>query len=257
MNKTCILKLTCCLATVFVQSGWAQKAPDPPEEPASQRAATTPAEAVEKPAKPGLNDRFLDPDLNVDEWLGRFEVESREVFANRDQVLKACSIEKGMRVADIGAGTGLYTKIFSGAVGDSGWVYAVDISPKFLEHITERATAEKIKNVTAVLGRTDSIDLPPSSVDVVYVCDTYHHFEMPERMLASIHRALRADGVLVIVDFDRIPGKSRDWILCHVRAGKETVRDEILAAGFGLIGENKIDGFKENYMLRFRRRAEK
>ena len=75
--------------------------------------------------------------------------------------------------------------------------------------------------------------------------------------MASIHRALTKDGTLVIVDFERIPGKSREWVLNHVRAGKETVTDEVVAAGFGLESEVSIDGFKENFCLRFRKRAER
>ena len=69
--------------------------------------------------RPGINDNFLRADLKIDEWLGRFEIESREVFAAREEVLSAMGIERGMHVADIGAGTGFYTRMFSQAVGDA------------------------------------------------------------------------------------------------------------------------------------------
>jgi predicted methyltransferase len=71
-------------------------------------------------------------------------------------------------------------------------------------------------------------------------------------MLASIHRALRSGGVLVVIDYERIPGVSSSWILGHVRAGKETVIGEIEAAGFRLVEERK-GLLSENYFLRFRR----
>jgi len=70
-------------------------------------------------------------------------------------------------------------------------------------------------------------------------------------MLASIHRALRPGGSLVIIDFERIPGVSSAWVMNHVRAGKETVIREVEAAGFRL--EKEIPLLRQNYMLRFRR----
>ena len=117
--------------------------------------------------KKGLNDNFLKPGLNIDEWIGRFEVESREVFAARSAVLAAIGLKPGMKVADVGAGTGLYTRAFAKAVGDTGWVFAVDISPRFLQHINEQADKEEIENVTTVLGGANNIRLPQDSVDVV------------------------------------------------------------------------------------------
>ena len=56
-----------------------------------------------------------------------------------------------------------------------------------------------------------------------------------------------------MIDFERIPGKSREWLLGHVRAGKEVFRKEIEDAGLTFVEEVKIGGFKENYYLRFRK----
>lgn len=203
--------------------------------------------------KPGINSRFLDPKLNVDEWIGRFEVESREVYSGRERVLAACNIREGMAVADIGAGTGFYSRLFADAVGDTGWVYAVDISTNFLQHINKQSSKDKIENLTCVLGTDRSVRLPASSVDVVFICDTYHHFEFPNATLSSIHLALKPGGSLVVIDFDRIPGVSREFILGHVRAGKEVFRSEIESVGFRFEDEVKIPSFEENYLLRFTR----
>ncbi len=206
-----------------------------------------------KTVPPGINDNFVDPDLDVSEWIARFEIESREVYAGRAEVLNVCALQPGMRVADVGAGTGFYSRLFANAVGSEGWVYAVDISPKFLEHISQQVAAEQIDNLTTVLGGTQSIRLPPDSVDVVFICDTYHHFEYPQASLASIHRALKPGGSLVMIDFERIPGTSREFILGHVRAGKAEFRNEVVAAGFQYVDEIPVDAFKENYLLRFRK----
>ncbi|MFI4875223.1 MAG: methyltransferase domain-containing protein [Blastopirellula sp. JB062] len=212
------------------------------------------APAEEQSVKPGVNKNFLDESLDVDAWIARFEVESREVYHARDEVMKACGLKPGMRVADVGAGTGFYTQLFSRAVGPTGWVYAVDISPKFLQHINDSTSQLGLRNVTCVLGGERSIQLPPNCVDLIFTCDTYHHFEYPQSTLASIHRALRPEGSLVVIDFERIPGKSREWTLDHVRAGKDVFRKEIEEAGFVLAEEPKIEKFAENYFLRFRKK---
>ena len=91
--------------------------------------------------------------------------------------------------------------------------------------------------------------LPPKSVDLVFICDTYHHFEFPFKTLASIHEALRPGGQLVLIDFHRIEGKSREWVLGHVRAGQEVFVKEIVVSGFKVVARRSF--LKENYFVRF------
>ena len=210
--------------------------------------------AQQQIVRPGINDKFLNADLDIDEWLGRFEVESREVFAARQEIVKATGIRAGSRVADIGAGTGFFTRLFSEVAGADGWVFAVDISPRFIEHINQQAQDDQLSNITAVLCPPKSISLPPESIDIAFVCDTYHHFEYPQSTLESIHLALHHGGTLIVVDFERIPGTSREFVLNHVRAGKEVFRGEIESAGFEFVEEVRIEAFKENYFLRFKKR---
>jgi len=218
--------------------------------------ATAVPVSAETSVKPGINEKFLDPELKVDEWLQRFEVESREVFHAREAVLQACGVKPGMRVADIGAGTGLYTRLFANSVGEKGWVYAVDINPAFLQHIQARAKQEGQNHVSSVLCPEDSVTLPPGSIDLAFVCDTYHHFEYPKSTLASILSALKPGGQFIVVDFIRIEGESSDWTLNHVRAGEEVFRQEIVDAGFKFVGRETVAGLEENYCLRFEKPAE-
>lgn len=205
--------------------------------------------AQEKSVKPGINDHFRDPDLK--EFLGKFEGESREIYTQRDRILAACRLKPGMAVADVGAGTGLYTRMFARQVGPTGKVYAVDIARRFLDHIERSCKEARLGNVETVLCTDTSSKLPPASVDLIFVCDTYHHFEFPQRTLASLHQALRPGGQLIVIDFHRIPGKTREWLLKHVRAGQEVFSREIVSAGFRQVGEEKELGLKENYFLRF------
>ena len=114
-----------------------------------------------------------------------------------------------------------------------------------------------MSNVIVVRNDAMSVQLVSRKVDKAFVCDTYHYFEHPDAMLKSIHRSLNDGGELVVVDFERIPGQSRDWVIGHVRAGKETFRAEIEASGFEFVKEIQVEGFKENYMLVFRKLQER
>lgn len=208
--------------------------------------------AQESSVKPGINDSFRDPD--VSEFTERFEVESREVFALRNEIVAACEIQPGQTVADIGAGTGLFTRLFSAAVGEKGRVIAVDITPNFLTHIQRRSREAGLRNVDTLLCMADSTELPPRSVDVAFICDTYHHFEFPFKTMASLHRALKPGGRVILIDFRRIEGVSSEWTLNHVRAGQEVFEAEITASGFRKSGE-RPELLKENYFVVFEKAA--
>ena len=207
---------------------------------------------AEKSVRPGINDEYRKTDTTV--WVERFEAESREVYAHRERIADLVEARPGERVADIGAGTGIYAELFAGRVKAGGRVYAVDIMEEFLKLISKRAKERGLDHVQTVLCTERSVELPKESIDVAFVCDTYHHFEYPRSTMRSIHQALRRGGRLVIVDFIRVEGQSRQWVLNHVRAGKETVIREISEAGFELSDAPATEYLKENYVLRFRRR---
>lgn len=209
--------------------------------------------AQEASVKPGINSKFLDPELNVEEWTKRFETESREIFHQRDSIVTAMGLQPGMSMADIGAGTGLFTLHFAQAVGAEGKVYAVEIAKNFLEHIKARATKASATNVQTILCTEKSVELPESSIDLAFICDVYHHFEFPQATLETLHRALKPDGELVLIDFKRIPGESSDFIMGHVRAGQEVFEAEVIEAGFEKVSEVK-DLLAENYFVKFRRK---
>ncbi len=203
--------------------------------------------------KPGINDKFLDPKLNVEEWTKKFETESREIFHQREKIVAAAGLKPGMAMADIGAGTGLFTLHFAQAVGADGKVFAVEIAKNFLEHIKARASKASASNVQTILCTERSVELPESSIDLAFICDVYHHFEFPSASLVTLHKALKPGGTLVLIDFKRIPGETSDFIMGHVRAGQEVFEAEVLTAGFEKVDEVK-DLLKENYFVKFRRK---
>ena len=213
--------------------------------------AQTPATG-ETSVKPGINTEYLKPGLDVSKWVAKFEKPGREVFDQREKIIEALHLKPGQRVADIGAGTGLFTMLMANAVGPKGKVCSVDIVKVFLAHINDRAAEAGLKNIQTVLGTDRSVELAENSVDLAFCSDVYHHFEYPRSVLASIRRALRPDGVLVVVDYRREPGKSPEWILHHVRASQEEVAHEIEDAGFKR--EETPEFLKQNYLMRFRKK---
>ena len=212
----------------------------------------SPTLAQEKSVNPGINDSFRDPDVN--EFTNRFEVESREIFARRREIVAACQIKPGETVADIGAGTGLFTRLFADAVGKKGRVIAVDISQKFLDHIASASREEGRRNVDTLLATAASTGLAPASIDVAFICDTYHHFEFPQKSMTSLFQAVRPGGRVILIDFRRIPGTSSDWVMNHVRAGQEVFEAEIVAAGFEKVSEEP-ELLQENYFVVFTKGA--
>lgn len=200
-------------------------------------------------APPEINRPYAHPDIR--RWVQIFERPGRELFDYRHQIVEASGVGPGMVVADIGAGTGLFTRLFAQAVGPQGRVIAVDISADFIDNILRQARSAGMNNVAGVVNAPDQVGLADGSVDIAFVAASYHHFEHPRAMLASIYRALRPGGALLVIDFRRIPGYSSPWVIDHVRANQETVVHEIEVAGFEFQGARDL--LPRNYFLHFTR----
>jgi ubiquinone/menaquinone biosynthesis C-methylase UbiE len=214
---------------------------------------TAPQSAPQSKTDPKINEPFKKADVKG--YIKKFESDDREVYKRRDEIVDALDLRPGMAVADIGAGTGLFTRLFADRVGPQGKVYAVDISPDFLAHIASEAKKRRHTQVVTIQGKHDSTNLPRDAVDLVFACDVYHHLEKPDKMLASIRQALKPGGRLVVIDFDRVEGKSAAFVLKHVRAGKEVFQKEILSAGFTLIQPATTPVLEESFYLPFQKTA--
>lgn len=199
----------------------------------------------------GINDTFLSEDLEVDEYVERFEGESRAVYAQREAIVEALHLSPGDSIADIGAGTGFFSLLFIDAVGDEGEVHAVEISPNFLKHLRTLSGDRTSGNLIVVEGTGRSVALGVDTIDTAFICDVYHHFEYPGDSLSSLRKAIRPGGSLYLIDFHRIPGESPEWLLEHVRAGRDVFQAEIEGAGFELSEEIVLEGLEDNYFLRF------
>ncbi|MEM6537766.1 MAG: methyltransferase domain-containing protein [Pseudomonadota bacterium] len=188
---------------------------------------------------------------NFEVWLDTMELSSRELYSSRDAVLEALQLKESDRVADIGSGTGIYSLLFSDAVGPDGIVFAVDIEPRFLSIVTQRVADEDLENVVAVLSRQDDVTLPKGVLDVAFVADTYHYFKEPDRVMRSVHEALADDGRVFVLDYEFVEGGDSDPSRDHLRFGKDDLVSEVEGYGFRLKQEIDIPGMSEFYVLEF------
>ena len=132
------------------------------------------------------------------DWLERPEREKEE---GTGLVVPALKLKRGDMVADIGCGSGYYTRRLAKAVGTNGTVFAVDIQPEMLELLTNKFAAEMIFNVKPVLGTIADPKLPRGSVDLILMVDVYHEFDHPFEMVEAMCRSLKPGGRMVFVEF--------------------------------------------------------
>jgi ubiquinone/menaquinone biosynthesis C-methylase UbiE len=132
------------------------------------------------------------------DWLERPEREKEE---RPDLAITALRLKPGQIVADIGAGTGYYTRRMARLVGETGAVYAVDIQQEMLDLLTNKMAELKIHNVKPVLGTITDPRLPPAALDLALLVDVYHEFDHPFEMVEAICCSLKPGGRLVFVEF--------------------------------------------------------
>jgi len=163
------------------------------------------------------------------DWLVRPEREAEE---NPDLAVSLLGIRPGMAVADIGAGVGYYSLKFAAKAGPRGKVFATDLQPEMLRLLRKRLEKDKVTNVEPVLGSETECNLPDQSIDMAVLVDVYHEFSDPRKMLASIRRALKADGRLVLLEFrkedPKVPIREEHKMSVNV------VKQELTADGYVL-----------------------
>jgi predicted methyltransferase len=178
-------------------------------------------------------------------WLerqGRAEAEKPEL------VLQAMELREGMTVAEVGAGTGFFSRRLAKAVGPTGKVYAVDIQPEMLDLLKTYAAKEGITNIVPVLGTETDPRLPARGVDRILLADVYHELQKPEPMLARIRDSLAPGGTVTLVEY-RLEGDTASHINVKHRMSVEQVLAEWTAAGFVLA--NQLETLPSQHLFIF------
>jgi predicted methyltransferase len=167
------------------------------------------------------------PSLTAQETETKTQSEAKAAVRKKEAKARAASLRRicdrleirpGATVADIGAGKGLDTWVFADIVGGEGRVFAVEISEADVVKLRSDAESRELPQVQAVLGKSDTPELPANSVDLAFMHYVYHHLAKPREMLRSIWQSLKPGGYYVVVD--RHKGTLVDWVPREVREKK-------------------------------------
>lgn len=197
-------------------------------------------------ATPGSDHDFAD----VEQWRRVFDDPARDGWQKPRELVAALGLRPGMWVADLGAGTGYFSRHLDAAVRPDGVVFAVDTEPNLVAHLRTRAETERTATVVPTLASFDDPRLPPGALDLVLIVDTYHHLDDRLAYLRRLTRTLKPGGRIAIVDWQKhaIPvGPPAE----HKLARGQVV-EEMDAAGFTLAAEPDLLPYQ--YFLVFRRR---
>ena len=164
----------------------------------------------------------------ADEWIATLETPSRIQSLRIADVLVKLALKPGQTVADIGAGTGVFSIQFSRSVRPGGKVYAVDVEEKLIEHIQASATEQGIANVEGILGEYDDPSLP-DKVDFAFMNDVLHHVEHRDVYLRNLAGYLKPGGRVAIIDFK--PGRGDHATDPALQVSQEQATAWMAAAG--------------------------
>ncbi len=148
-----------------------------------------------------------------------------------DRVIEALDLRSGAQVADLGAGDGYFTFTLADAVGAGGRVYAVDVDADVTEGLDASVASRGYDNVEVVLAEYDDPRLPDGEIDLVFLCNVYHHIDDRATYFSDLRRDLASGARVVIIDIGGAaplrwlspPGHSTDL---------DTLVDEMAAAGY-------------------------
>jgi 2-polyprenyl-3-methyl-5-hydroxy-6-metoxy-1,4-benzoquinol methylase len=157
----------------------------------------------------------------AEEWINSLETPTRLNGLKIAETMKALALKPGQSVADIGAGSGVFTRRMANAVKPGGTVYAVEVDQALLTHIAETATEEGIGNVVTVYGEYDDPGLP-DNVDVALIYDVLHHIEHRDVYLKNLAGYLKPGGRVALVDFKPGAGDHKDDPTLQVTAEQAT-----------------------------------
>jgi ubiquinone/menaquinone biosynthesis C-methylase UbiE len=183
------------------------------------------------------------------DWLERPEREEEEHTAKLVEQLK---VKPGDVIADIGAGTGYFSRRLAKKTAPNGVVLAVDIQPEMLDLLTNQMAAAGITNVRPVLGSIIDPRLPTNSVDLALLVDVYHEFDHPWEMMQGIAHSLKPGGRVVFVEF-RGEDPSVPIKLLH-KMTEAQVKKEM--SGLPLEWVETINALPRQHMIVFRRGLE-
>ena len=180
----------------------------------------------------------------AEEWINTLETASRLNSLKITETIAALKLKPGQMVADIGAGSGVFSRRLANVVKPGGWVYAVDIDKELLDHISESATEEGIGNIQTVLGEYDDPNLP-DNVDLAFINDVLHHIEHRDVYLKNLAKYLNPGGRVALIEFK--PGQGGHANDPSLQISQEQATGWMTAAGLKQL--ETVDLFPDKYFV--------
>lgn len=174
----------------------------------------------------------------TEKWLQTLNREARVEKLQIDKAVALLGLAPGAVVADIGAGSGLFTLPLARAVGPEGRVYAVDIDRGLVDHIAQKAKEAGASQVRTVLGKFTDPDLPARDVDVAFIYDVLHHIENRAEYLRNLATYLKPGGRIAVIDFHPELGPHRDDPKLQIT--RTQTGAWMAAAGLKVVAEHRL-----------------
>jgi predicted methyltransferase len=177
----------------------------------------------------------------------------RDAARKPAEMLVFAGVKSGSTVVELVPGAGYYTRILSKAVGPLGHLYAIAPAPRpdSPASTPDRAAAAKdiatkpgYLNVTVLVQPIAKLELP-AQADLIWTTQNYHDVHnVPDIDLLSfnqsIFKALKPGGIYLISDHRAAAGSPADVTSTLHRIDPETVKKEVLAAGFKFAGRTDL-----------------
>lgn len=187
---------------------------------------------------------------DLKQYLEHLDSPERDEYQKPEQVIEALAPKPGMAVADLGSGSGYFTRRFVKAVTEAGKVYAVDVEPEMLAYTKKSVEHMGIPStVEFVLAQPDNPKLPKGSMDLIFLCNVYHHLENRTAYFANVKSALKPGGKIAIIDFYHDERAGNVGFPRRHLVARETVVGELTKAGYRLVREHEF--LPRQYFLEF------
>ena len=194
-------------------------------------------------------DQHRRPD-DIKQYLEHLDSTERDRDQKPSQVIEALRVKPGMAVADLGSGSGYFTRRFVEAVTDTGMVYAIDVEPEMLAYAKDSIVHMHVPYTAEfILARPDSTKLPFESVDLLFVSNTIHHLENRSKYFSDLRSSLKPGARVAIIDFYHDERSGELGFPKHHLVSRETIVKELTDAGYRLDREHNF--LPRQYFLEF------
>ncbi len=154
--------------------------------------------------------------------------DERESHWDPPRFLSRLGILSGQTVLDLGSGPGFWTLPLAEIVGQDGTVWALDVSQEMLDYLTQRKPPSQVRLLRAELPQ---IELPDSSLDLIWAAFVFHEVDPPEKLASEMRRLVNEHGMVAVLEW-RPDAVGESGPPQPHRLSIEQVTQHLLEAGF-------------------------